>query len=124
VTTAGAITFSLIAAWIIDAIVLVIVDRLNIGLKIRSFLYALVAAAAIAIVAAVVIWILGALSITGLSAGLFGFIIGILVNAFIFWLAAKFTPGFEIANYPAAIVVAIVVAAIFWLITWVGSLFF
>jgi putative membrane protein len=123
VTTTGAITFALIASWIVSAIVLLVVDRLNIGLKVRSFLYALVAAAAIVIVAAVVGWVLGALGVTLATAGILGFVIGIFVNALILWLAAKFTPGFEIANYPAALVVAIVIAAIWWLVTWIGGMF-
>jgi putative membrane protein len=117
------LVFSIIAAWILNAILLMIVGRLNIGLKVNSFLYALVGAAAIAVVAAVVGWVLAAVGLSGTNLSLVGLLVGLLLNALILYIAAKITPGFEILNYVSAIVVAIVLAVIWWLVGWLASLF-
>ncbi len=115
---------ALLVTWIVNAIILVIVDRLRIGLRVRSFGYALLAAAVIAIIGAAVNHLLGFLGVNVAARGLVGFIVAMLVNAFILWLAAQITPGFKIRSYTAAVGVAIVIAAIGWLIRllpWPGA---
>ncbi len=116
--------FALLVIWIVNALVLMIVDRLKIGLRVRSFGYALIAAAVIAILSAAVGHVLGFLGVATPARGLVGFILAMLINAFVLWLAARITPGFRIASYPAAVGAAIILAAIGWFVTWLRVLVF
>ena len=105
----------LIAVWLVTAVSLMIIDRLDIAIDIDSFGTALVAAIAIGLVNA----ILGpiarflAFPITFLTLGLFAFV----VNALLFWFASQFVSGFRLKNgFASALVGSILLSILTWLI--------
>ncbi|MEI6179549.1 MAG: phage holin family protein [Chloroflexales bacterium] len=87
---------NLILTWIVSAVSLIIITRLDVGVSVRSFDRALVAALVIGLVNAVLGPILGllALPLTILSVGLFA----LVINALLFWLAAAIVSGFYLRN--------------------------
>jgi putative membrane protein len=115
----------LIFAWVVAAVILIVVDRLNIGLKVNSFGSALIAALVIAILALVTWPILEILQLpfTGLPLGMIEWVIGWIFSAAVLYFAAKILRGIEILNFPSALVVALVLGILTWLTTWVMSLF-
>lgn len=109
---------ALLITWVLNAVILMIIDRLRIGLRVRSFAYALMAAAVIAILSAAAQYVLAAADITLPASGLIGFIVATLVSAAVLWLAAKITPGFQLRGFGAAILAALTMAALQWLVQW------
>ncbi|NJP07617.1 MAG: phage holin family protein [Chloroflexaceae bacterium] len=82
----------LIIQWLVTAVVLFVISRLNIGIGIDGFGNALLAAVVIGLINAIIrpIFQVLALPLTFLTLGLFAFV----VNALCFWLAAAILPGF------------------------------
>lgn len=111
-----------VLAWLLAAVVIFIVSRLNLGLSVTGFVPALIAAAAIAIISAVFTWLLGALGIT-FGVGLLGSIVSLIVAALVLMLAARFVPGLTVAGFTGALIAAVAIAVVTWLISWVLSLF-
>ena len=116
---------SLLISWVIAAVLLVITDRLHIGLKVASFGTALLAALVIAMWSLVTLPILRFLQVPfeGVGLGLIAWAIGWVFAAFILYLTAKFMKGFTILNFPAALVVALVLGILSWLADWLRGLF-
>ena len=112
----------LIIFLVVAAIVLMVVDRMNLGISVGGFLNAMIAAAAIAVTSAIVLWLLGLLGIS-IGGGFLGLMVGILVAALILWLAAKFIPGYSTDGYTGAIIGAIAIGVLYWLINWLLGLF-
>jgi len=96
----------LILRWVIMSVALLGVAYLVPGFEVASFYIALLAALVLGLANAVVrplVFIL-TLPVNIITLGLFTFII----NAAMIWLAASVVPGFEIANFVAAVMGAIV----------------
>ncbi len=113
----------LILTWIVSAISLIIITRLDVGVSVRSFDRALVAALVIGLVNAVLGPILGllALPLTILSVGLFA----LVINALLFWLAAAIVSGFYLRNgFWSALIGSLLLslsnAIIFWILGLLG----
>jgi putative membrane protein len=117
----GAI-ISAIIYLIVAALVIWIVGRLNLGLTVRGFGAAIVAAIVIAIVTAVVAWLLGLLGITIGGTGLLAAIIALIVAAIVLMISDRFVPGMEVHGFTGAIVAAIGIAVVGWIVSWVLSL--
>ncbi len=113
---------SFLFALVVAAVVLLIVDKFNVGLKVGGFVNAAVAALAIAVVGTLVMWLLGVFGIT-IGGGFLGAIVTLIVAAVILILAAKIIPGFEMAGFGGAVISAIAIAVVFWLVEWVVGLF-
>ena len=114
---------TLILTWIVSAISLIIITRLDVGVSVRSFDRALVAALVIGLVNAVLGPILGllALPLTILSVGLFA----LVINALLFWLAAAIVSGFYLRNgFWSALIGSLLLslsnAIIFWILGLLG----
>jgi putative membrane protein len=110
------IIVSTIIAIVVYAVVLWIVSKLNLGLTVRSFGSAILAAIVIAIVAAIITWLLGLLGIS-LGTGILGAIVALIVAAVVLLISDKFLPGLEVRGFGGAIIAAIAIAVIFWLIS-------
>lgn len=102
---------------LLNALAVLIVARLVPGVLVTGFWAALLAALVIGLVNALIRPVLEFLSlpITVLTLGLFT----LVINAFLFWLAAALVPGFEISGFWAAFFGAIV----FWLVSWATNWF-
>jgi putative membrane protein len=104
-----------IIAIVLNALVIWIVSKLNLGLTVRSFGSAILAAIVIAIVSWVIAWLLGLLGIT-IGAGILGAIITLIIAAVVLLLSDRFLPGLEVHGFGGAIIAAIAMAIIAWLI--------
>lgn len=111
----GAIV-SIILYLIIAAVVLIVVDRLNLGLSVNGFGNAVIAAAVIAIVSWIVNYILGAVGIR-IPGGLLGAIVSIIVAAVILMISDRFLKGMKVNGFTGAIVAAIAIGVIYWLLS-------
>lgn len=104
------------------AVVLMIVSRLGLGLTVAGFGSAFIAAAVIAIVGGVIAWLLGALGIT-VGGGFLGAIINLIIAAVVLMLSDRFIKGMAVSGFVGAIVAAIGIGIVTWLVNWVLSLF-
>jgi putative membrane protein len=109
-------------ALVVAAVVLLIVDKFNVGLAVGGFVNAVVAALAIAVVGALVMFFLGLFNIT-IGGGLLGAIVFLIVAAVVLLLAAKIIPGFVVSGFGGAVISAIAIGFVYWLVGWVVSLF-
>ncbi len=107
---------------LLAAVVIYIVGRLNLGLTVDGFVPAIIAAAVIAIVSGVVMWLLGLLGIT-IGGGLLGAIVSLIVAAVVLLIADRFVPGMKVAGFGGAIIAAIAIGVVAWLVNWVVGLF-
>ncbi len=114
--------FSFIIWLIVAALVIWLVARMNIGLEVRGFGAAAIAALVIAAISAVAVWLL---SLFGLGAmtGILGAIISIIVAALVLMFAGAILPGLKVNGFNGAIVAAIAIGVVGWLITWALGLF-
>ena len=75
------ILVGVIIALLINALIIWIVGKLNLGLTVQSYVSAIVAAIVIAIVSWIVIWLLGLIGISAGGAGFWGAIVTLLIAA-------------------------------------------
>ena len=116
----GAI-LNFVIALLISALVIWIVSRLNLGLTVRGYGAAIIAAIVIAVVGGVVTWLLGLLGIT-IGGGLLGAIILLIIAAVVLMLSDKFLPGMEVKGFSGAIIAAIAIAVVSWIVSWLFGL--
>ena len=109
--------FSFIVALIVAALVIYIVGRLNLGLTVSGFGAAIIAAVVIAVVGTIVLWLLSLLGLT-VGGGLLGVIIYIIVAAVILMISDRFVPGMKVKGFTGAIVAAIAIGVVAWIVTW------
>jgi putative membrane protein len=104
----------LIIHWILSALSLLLVARLVPGFEIRGFATALIAAIAIGFVNATLGFVLKILTlpVTIVTLGLFLFVI----NAIMLKLAAALVPGFAIYGFLPALIGAIVLSVISYIL--------
>lgn len=96
----------LILKWLLSAVALLLVAHLSIGVEVRGFGAALIAAFVIGLLNLLVrpILIVLTLPVTVLTLGLFLFII----NALMFWAAASVLDGFHASGFGAALLGSLV----------------
>jgi putative membrane protein len=100
--------------WLISALAFMVTAYLVPGLTLTGFLPAMAAAAVLGFVNALVrpILVLLTLPITVVTLGLFLFV----VNALCLMLAGALTPGFEVKSFGWAIVGAVVLSIVSWVL--------
>lgn len=113
---------ALILGIIAYAVVIWIVGKLGLGMEVSGFGGAIVAAIVIGIVTVAVVWLLGLLGIT-LGGGWLGAIISLVVSAIVLMISDRFVSGLRVHGFVGAIVAAIAIGVVTWLINWVVSLF-
>lgn len=108
----------LIVNWLLTALALWLVARLLSGFEVRDFRTAMVAAAVIALVNFFFGWFfhLLALPLNILTFGLFSGLFSFVINTFLLWLAALITPGFRIRGLVPALLGALLLTAIAWVL--------
>jgi putative membrane protein len=100
---------------VVAAVVIWIVGKLRLGLTVRGFGSAIVAALVIAVISAVIGWLLGLLGIT-VGAGILGAIIALIIAAVVLLLSGRFVPGMEVRGFFGAIIAAIAIAVVSWIV--------
>ena len=115
------VILNFVIALLISALVIWIVSRLNLGLTVRGYGAAIIAALVIAVVGGVILWLLGLLGIT-IGGGLLGAIILLIVAAVVLMLSDKFVPGMEVKGFSGAIIAAIAIAVVSWIVSWLFGL--
>jgi putative membrane protein len=106
---------------LIGGLIIWIVGKLGLGIEVSGFGPAFIAAIVIAILNSVVVWLLGVLNIT-LTGGFLSALINLVIAAVVLLLAGRFVKGLVVKGFFGAIVAAIAIAAVGWLLAWGVSL--
>jgi len=109
---------SLILRWLISALSVMAAAYIVPGVSVANFWTALIAALVIGLVNALIrpLILILTLPVNILTLGLFT----LVINALMFWLASSIVKGFDVANFKAAFLGALV----YWLVSWlVNGLF-
>ena len=107
----------ILLALVFAAVVIVIVSKLNLGLTVDGFGPAIIAAAVIAIVGGLIYWLLGVLGIT-IGGGWLGAIINLIIAAVVLLTAGRMLKGLKVNGFVGALVAAIAIGVVTWLISW------
>lgn len=107
---------SIVLSALFAALVIFIVGKLNMGLEVNGFGAAFIAAIVIALVAGVINWLLSLLGIT-IGGGLLGALISLIVAAVVLLISDKFVPGMKVNGMGGAIIAAIAIGIVTWLIS-------
>jgi putative membrane protein len=106
---------TLVIAIVVSAVVLLIVDRLNLGLRVGGFVNAIIAAIAIALVDWVVLKVLAALNIQVPGpTELITAVVYFVVAAVVLIIAARLIRGFAVTGFIGAVVAAVAIAVLNW----------
>ena len=105
---------SILVKWILNAVSLMIAVNFVPGTKIKGFLSALFVALVLGLLNAILKPVLEFFSfpLIILTLGLFSFVI----NAVILILASKFTEGFYIQDFSSALILAVVLSILSWIL--------
>ena len=103
----------ILALWIINALSLLALPYVFSGIKVESFLTAMIVVLVLGLINAVArpVLVVLTLPLTVLTLGLFIFVI----NALLFWLVASFVEGFAVSGFWTALWGAMVYSLISWL---------
>lgn len=106
----------LLINWVLAAAVIYVVSRLGLGLTVTSFVSALIAAAIIAVVA----WLIGLVLPDSWTqgAGWIPALLSLLVSAVVLLISDRFLPGMKVSGPVGALVAAIAIAVLSWLVAW------
>ena len=107
----------ILLALVAAAVVIVIVSKLNLGLTVDGFGPAIIAAAVIAIVGGLIYWLLGVLGIT-IGGGWLGAIINLIIAAVVLLTAGRMLKGLKVNGFVGALVAAIAIGVVTWVINW------
>jgi putative membrane protein len=107
---------------LISGLVIWVVGRLGLGLEVDGFGSAFIAAIVIAIVGGLINWLLGLLGIS-IGGGLLGGIIHLIIAAVVLLISDRFLSGLRVAGFVGALIAAIAIGVVYWLLAWVVGLF-
>lgn len=113
---------NIILVGLVGGFVIWVVSRLNLGLTVDGFGTAFIASFVIAIVGGIIYWLLGLLGIT-IGGGFFGAIVNLIIAAVILMVSGSFLPGMTVAGFGGAIVAAIGIGVVTWLVEWILGFF-
>jgi putative membrane protein len=105
------------------AIVIYIVSRLNLGMTVDSFGSAIIAALVIAVVAAIINFVLNLLGLAPEQATFLNAIIALIIAAVVLMISGNFVSGMQVNGFGGAIIAAIGIGVVRWLISFVLNLF-
>jgi len=105
----------LILRWLINTAAILLMAYYLPGIAVTGFYAALIAALVLGIINAIIrpLIVLLTLPVNILTLGLFTFII----NAFLFWFVSTIVKGFEVADFKAAFLGALIM----WLVSWISN---
>ena len=117
-----ALLIILVIASPIYALIIWLVGKLRLGLEVSGFGAAFLAALVIVLLNSLVILLLGAIGIT-LEGDLLAVILQLVIAALFLMIADRIVKGFFVNGYKGALLAALAIAAVGWLIDWVVNLF-
>jgi putative membrane protein len=117
-----ALLIVLVIASPIYALIIWLVGKLRIGLEVSGFGAAFLAAVLIVLLNSVVTLLLAAIGIT-FEGDLLAVIIQLVIAALILMIADRIVKGFYVNGYKGALLAALAIAAVWWLIDWISSFF-
>ena len=106
---------------LISGFVIWIVGKLGLGLEVDGFGSAFIAAIIIALVGAVINWLLNALGIT-FGGNWLGAVLQLIVAAVVLLISDRLLKGLRVAGFAGAIIAAIAIGVVYFLIGWVVTL--
>ncbi len=110
---------------VLNALVIYIVGRLNMGLTVDSFRAAVIAAVVIGIVSWAFQWLFGFLGFTFINnPNLLGAIVALIIAAVVLMVSDRFVKGMKVSGFGGAIVAAAAIGVVHWLIGWLVGLIF
>ena len=116
--TSGGILISIIINMLVFAVVIYVVAKLNLGLSVRGFGTAFIAAIVISVVAAFINWLLGVLGIKiSMNGSLLNIIIYLIVTAIILLISDRLLTGFAVNGFVGAVIATIAIAIVSWLVS-------
>lgn len=113
---------SIVISALLSGLVIFIVGKLGLGLEVSGFGPAIIAAVVIAIVSGVVYWLLGLFGFAP-GSGWLGAIVSLIIAAIVLMISDRFVAGMKVNGFVGAIVAAISIGVVWWLVSWVLGLF-
>jgi putative membrane protein len=107
---------SIVFGVIISALVIWIVSKLNLGLSVAGFGPAIIAAIVIAVVGGTLNWLIGLLAGNFAFSGLIGAIVWVIETAIVLLISGRILPGLKVKGFTGALIAAIAIGAFSWLI--------
>ena len=106
---------------LISGLVIWIVSKLGLGLEVDGFGAAFIAAIIIAIVGGIINWLLGVLGIS-FGGNWLAAIVQLIIAAVVLLISDRFLKGLRVAGFVGALIAAIAIGAVYWLLGWAVSL--
>lgn len=106
---------------LISGFVIWVVGKLGLGLEVDGFGSAFIAAIIIAIVGGIINWLLGALGIT-IGGGWLGALIHLIIAAVVLMVSDRLLKGLRVAGFTGALIAAVAIGIVYWLIGWAAGL--
>ena len=105
----------IVIASVVGGVVIRIVSSLNLGLWVRGFGAAFIAAIVITIVGIVIRSVLASIGVPD-PGGIVGFVVRLIVAAILLMLADKLLPGLEVRGFKGALIAALAISVISWVL--------
>ena len=106
---------------LISGVVIWIVSKLGLGLEVDGFGSAFIAAIIIAVVGGIITWLLGVLGIS-FGGNWLAAIIQLIIAAIVLLISDRLLKGLRVAGFVGALVAAIAIGVVYFLIGWLVSL--
>ncbi len=106
---------------LISGFIIWIVSKLGLGLEVDNFGSAFIAAIIIAIVGAIITWLLGVLGIS-FDGNWLAAIVQLIIAAIVLLISDRLLKGLRVAGFVGALVAAIAIGVIYFLIGWLVTL--
>lgn len=106
----------ILIATLVSAVVIWIVGQLNLGMSVKGFGAAFVAALVVAVISAGAQWLLWELNIY-VPGGLAGTIVNVLVAAVVLLLAGNVVQGLKVRGFSGALIAAVAMAVVGYFVT-------
>jgi putative membrane protein len=117
-----AVILGIVLVALVAGFVIWIVGKLGLGIEVSGFGAAFIAAIIIAIVGGLITWLLSLLNIT-IAGGWLGAIINLIIAAIVLLISGSFVPGLKVKGFGGALIAAIAIGVVTWLLSWVVGLF-
>ena len=110
------VLISIVLAALISGFIIWIVGKLHLGLEVSGFRAAFIAAIVIAVISGLINWLLKTLGVN-LDSSLLGALTYLIVSAFVLILSTAFVPGLVVKGVLGALVAAIAIGAMLFVVT-------
>ena len=106
---------------LISGVVIWIVSKLGLGLEVDGFGSAFIAAIIIAVVGGIITWLLDLLGIS-IDGGWLGALIHLIIAAVVLMISDRLLKGLRVAGFTGALVAAIAIGVVYWVLAWLVGL--